>query len=496
MSGSNRIKAGAITAVAQVLTMAGSSLLGLLIARRLGSSEATDGFFAANTVYGIALFAAGSLRTSAPASLVRGGDHSLRFHGRAVALIGVLAVALFGVVAAGANVLLPGEAATTLRLSLAILTPAALAQLLSGLLAARCGVLGEFTLPAAAYGLGALSSAILFLILQTPLGVDAISVSVAGGALITGATMLFAWRRAEARRPPLASPEMRDLSDAPPERLSGLTASLLRGALPTLAGQLVVSGSTFAAGHTGAGNGTLFSYGQLAIAVLTAIIASPVSIVLAADVAQTWDRRAESLVARTLGTFRLAALLLTPMTILLLTVGPGPARYLMTALSGRDIDEVFLVAALITPAVLTSTLSMVPMIASVANGTVGRVGGVGLVLAAVHTGIAMSLAGIGSLTVLAVENLIATVVVGLVPIVMVLGPYASSTLRRAGTIAVKLSAPGAVAALAAWFLLGADTAFFTGMVVAAVGLAVHAVVAYSQARHDVAMLVGGLRRGG
>jgi hypothetical protein len=493
------MRAGAATAVAQVLVMAGSSLLGLLVARRLGSSGATDGFFAANAVYGIALFTAQSLRTTAPATLIAAEPSVLARHARAVGLIAVGMLMLFGAVAAAADVIASEAAAGSLRTALAILAPAAVAQLFAGLLAARCAVLGEFGLPAAAYACGTLIMAALFVVLVGPLGVDAIAISVATGALVSTAAMMVVWRRAEhsersraAVSPPavVAGPLAATAPEPAARSRRALIGQLLRGALPVLASQVVISVSVFAAGHVAVGGGTLYSYGTLAIAVLVAIVASPVSIVLAPEIARGWDRRAASLIPATVNSYRLGALLLPGLAIPLLLVGPAIAEWLLTALSSSDVETAFTVAAVLVPTVLATLLAMVPLVGAVAAGLLGRVGVGVTVVAAVHVPAAAAAAATGSIPLLAVEGAVAAIALNAVPVWVALRGAGRVLVAAVAAATVRYVLPGAAVAIAAWLALGAGMALGPNLVAAAAGLATHLAVAATFGRDDVRGVLG------
>lgn len=490
--------------------MAGSSLLGLLVARRLGSSGATDGFFAANAVYGIALFTAQSLRTTAPATLIDPGSGALARHARAVGLIALGMLALFGAVIAGADVVASESAAESLRVALAILAPAAVAQLFSGLLAARCAVLGEFGLPAAAYACGTLIMAAVFVALVGPLGVDAIALSVAVGALVSALAMTLVWRRAErsgASEGAVAeAPAVVPSAPSEPAPAAGLAAAvpalvvassrtaliahLLRGALPVLASQVVISVSVFAAGHVAVGGGTLYSYGVLAVAVLVAIVASPVSIVLAPEIARGWDRRAATLTPATVNSYRLGALLLPALAIPLLLVGPAVAEWLLTALSPSDVETAFVVAAVLLPTVLATLLAMVPLVGAVAAGLLGRVGIGVAAVAAVHVPAAGLAAASDSILLLAVEGALAAVALNAVPVFVALRGAGRALTAAVTAATARYALPGSGVALAVWLAVGAGMELGPNLVAAAAGLAVHLLVAATFGRDDVRGVLG------
>jgi hypothetical protein len=470
--------------------MAGSSLLGLLVARRLGSTGATDGFFAANAVYGIALFTAQSLRTTAPATLIDPSPGALARHARAVGLIAAGMLVLFAAVVAGADVVASDAAAGSLRTALAILAPAAVAQLFAGLLAARCAVLGEFGLPAAAYACGTLAMAVVFVGLVGPFGVDAIALSVAIGALISAAAMVVVWRRAERS----GAADRGVAAPVPATSRAALIVQLLRGALPVLASQVVISVSVFAAGHVAVGGGTLYSYGTLAIAVLVAVIASPVSIVLAPEIARGWDRRAATLIPATVNSYRLGALLLPGLAIPLLLVGPAIAEWLLTALSSADVETAFTVAAVLVPSVLATLLAMVPLVGAVAAGLLGRVGVGVTVVAVVHVPAAAAAAASDSILLLAVEGTVAAVALNAVPVWVALRGAGRIVVAAVAAATVRYVLPGAAVAIAAWLALGAGMALGPNLVAAAAGLATHLVVAATFGRDDVRAVLGSAGR--
>jgi hypothetical protein len=467
------VRAGAATAVSQVLVMAGSSLLGLLVARLLGSSAGTDGFFAANAIYAIALFTAQSLRTTAPATLLDPRPGTFPRHLRAVGLIAVVVLALFAAAVASADLLVPSGAVDSFRLALAVLAPAALAQLGAGLLAARCAVLDEFARPAAAYAAGALLTAAVFAVLVDAMGADAIAVAVASGALVSLTVMWLVWRASERRAPAGGDGAAHPLATTTP----ALVRHLMRGAVPVLASQAAITVSVLSAARIAPGDATLYSYGSLAVAVLVAIVAAPVSIVLAPEVARRWDRRPETLVGPTLETFRLGALLLPLLALPGLLWGPSIAESLLTALSHADVVAVFSVAAILAVSVLSTLLSMVPLVASVAGGLLGRVGLGTVAVVAVHLVAAPLAAESGSLAVLAAEGSAAGIALAAVPIVVALRGEARRVAAGAARTAGRYVLPSAAVAGTTLLALGGATEVGAATAALAAGLLVQLGVA-------------------
>jgi hypothetical protein len=259
--------------------------------------------------------------------------------------------------------------------------------------------------------------------------------------------------------------------------------------LPVLASQVVISVSVFSAGHVAAGDGTLYSYGTLAISVLVAVIASPVSIVLAPEIARTWDRRPSTLVPPTVASYRLGALLLPALAIPTLLIGPAVADWLLTALSSTDVETVFAVAAIMVPSVLATLLAMVPLVGAVAADLLGRVGVGVAVVALLHVPAAMLAASTDSILLLAFEGVLAAAALSAVPVaVAVRGSVrslAGATMRVTGRYVL----PGAVAATTAWLALGAGTDLGPNFIAAIVGIAVHSIVAATVGRDDMRMVL-------
>jgi len=188
----------AITSVAQVLVLAGAAIMGVLIGARFGATPETDGFFTANAFYGVTLFVAQSLRTTAAARLL--GDERpfprLAAHFDALAILVLVSAVLTGIAVAGAEVLGSEPAAReTFRVAIVLLVPAAALQLFAGLGSAVLANRGDFSTPAVAFGAGAATNVIGFVPLTAMFGIDGVAVALVCGSLVAALVVARAlWR--------------------------------------------------------------------------------------------------------------------------------------------------------------------------------------------------------------------------------------------------------------------------------------------------------------
>ena len=270
-----------LTSLGQVATLLAAGIMGVLIAHRFGSDARTDGFFTANSIYGIALFVATSLRATAVPRLVAGAgdDTELSRHMRAIGVMAAAAAALFVVI--GVAIIpavtssLPAAAEHTARLSLALLWPACALQLFCGLAAAKLAVLDDYQSAAFAYAAGACSNVIAFVILTPIFAVEGVPLALVGGAAVTAVILSVGLARRHVRIIPRRVPGGR--------RTAG---RLILGATALISAQIVLVISVAFAAHTGEGQATLYSYAMSAIMILTAGLVSPITIVFAPVVAR------------------------------------------------------------------------------------------------------------------------------------------------------------------------------------------------------------------
>lgn len=345
----------ALTSVSQLAVLAGAAALGVLIASRFGATAATDGFFAANSIYGMVLFVAQSLRTTAVARLV--GDRTMERFSSALGAIAWIALgwALVTALAAGllAPLVLDEGSVASFRNAIVVLWPAAALQLFSGLGAAALAADDDYRVAALAYSSGAAVSVAAFLALAPALGVDGVAWALVAGAATAACAVGWGLVRHGWRpRPPTLGRET---------RLE--TGRVLLGAIALVAAQGILVASVALATRTGAGAATIYSYAAMLVMALSAGLVSPIGVVFAPVVAREWDRVPATLVPLALRAFRVGTLLAVPAVASVALLGPAPAKALLDSLDASEVDEIFTTFLVLAPSLLGSLLAMIPLVA-------------------------------------------------------------------------------------------------------------------------------------
>jgi O-antigen/teichoic acid export membrane protein len=374
----NRAADTAVTAVGGVAVLFGAALMGVLIARRFGASARTDGFFVANAFYGVFLILAQSLRMTAVPRLVN-GNTGVRFHTelRGLALIFAGSGALFATAGGGlAPLVASGEALGAFQVALIVLWPAVGLHLFAGLGAAVLATWDEYRFAALAFAAGAVANVAGFLALTPSLGVYGIPAALTFGAAVSAGLIALELRRKGRRTTggaPLAMTtwlvreESRETLGGPGEaRLSA--ARILLGGVPFVAMHITALFSVAFAGTDGAGRASLYWYAVMLLVLLNAALASPISVVYAPVVARDFSRDRAAAAALSLRVFRAASTLAVPAVAALCLLGPQPAEWLLTKLSESDIDDIFTLLLVLSPALLAAQLMAIPLLVVLAEG--------------------------------------------------------------------------------------------------------------------------------
>jgi peptidoglycan biosynthesis protein MviN/MurJ (putative lipid II flippase) len=474
-----------LTAVAQVTVLLGAALLGVLIARRFGSTAATDGFFAANAVYGLTLFVAQSLRTTTAAALV--GDDGfgrLRAHlGGVVWLFGASVVLAVGAAALAEPLGLAPDARSSFQRSILILCPAAGLQLVAGQCAAMLAALDDYVSPAVAYACGSVAAIVGFVALAGPLEVTGVPTALAAGSVASAAIAAGALaRRGWHPRPPIL-----DRSSVAVARQMAL------GAISLVAAQLVLALSVAFAGATGVGNASLYSYAMMVVMLLTAALASPISIVFAPVVARTWDGRPASLVPTTMTGYRAGALLLGPAVAAVVLLGPQTAAVVLSSLPDRSIDRIFDLTLVLAPSLLGTMLAMIPLVALFAQRRFRTLAAWSGAVVALHLVLCAAAVALGGVILVAAAGTISSVALAAVPVVLVFGREADTVLRPALRAIADFVVPAALAFGAAAALVAFDRSLGRGAPAFVLGAIAYGAWICLRHRTEAAALLGALR---
>ena len=274
-----------------------SAVVGVVIAREFGRGAATDGFFAAYSVFLVLVLVGTAMRVAVIPPLARAREagtfaRELGSYSAALAVIAVPALLLAllasdwvaGQLAAGLPESSQAVAAETLRL----VVPAAIAQMYAALFASGLAAYDSYGTAAAGYAAGSLGGLALILVLVDSRGIDA----VGWGMLLNGVVALAVPLVALARRAPWAGLGL----DAVGPRLAELARAV---AVPLVLQGLFVVCVRFVS-ELGTGAVTSFTYAYLVAAGLVAVTASSLGLVSSAALSrrELTDRRAAEHVVR------------------------------------------------------------------------------------------------------------------------------------------------------------------------------------------------------
>lgn len=361
-----------VTGLAQVSMLGIGAVLSVVILLEFGKNSRTDGLLAAYGVYSVVVLFAQSFRTAAVARLVEGERPFAAYDRFLGGVLVVFAVSGLAFVALGSPLasLLTGDlgdaAHDTARFTLALLWPAAGAQLVAALTAAQLGVRGEFALPGAAFVVGGVTQVVLVLLLSDPLGHDAVAVSIAIGSSLTCAILLGRMLVVGYR------PLVRDLR--PRAATLRTLAQMLGGATAHLAVQLTYLVSLAFAARIGPGAVTLYTYAFFANSAIVGATSGSIALVLAAPIAGAWDRRPRSLDPHIQLVARAVLMVTVPLLGVIALVGaPFIELLLGSSLSHDDAVMIVGIVLALSGTMLASAVEPVPMLAAFATSRYGRV---------------------------------------------------------------------------------------------------------------------------
>lgn len=210
--GLGSLATGAVTAVALAVQTGLAAVVGVIIARELGRTAETDGFFASYGVFIVLALAATAMRVTVLPPLARARDEQ-RLSVETVAYAGALAAVAVPIVVAGTlaaepvAALLTGFGPESARDAAARTLPwllvAALGQFAAGLLASAFAALDDYLTPAAGYVAGSLGGLALILLTIGDDGVLAVAWGMALNATVATAVpaVALAWRARRERMP-------------------------------------------------------------------------------------------------------------------------------------------------------------------------------------------------------------------------------------------------------------------------------------------------------
>ncbi|MFT4034159.1 MAG: hypothetical protein QM679_01125 [Patulibacter sp.] len=365
-----------MTGVGQLVGLVGSALIGVLVAGTLPPSPRVDAFFGANQIYALAMYLGQAVRVTAPALLLRAGLAPARLRDATLVLTAAMAAVLVVAALAGAGVV-PPASRHAFAADLLLLAPAAALHVLAGGLAARLSVFGSFGYAAAAYAAGSMVSGVVLLVAIDAHGASALAPCLLAGAAAAAAIMAAGYvavvsRTGGAAEPGAGVQAVRPAVAAaePPGALDAVRRFGL-GAVPALSAQLLVVAFTVAAGHVMTGGTALLSYAFLALFAVGTVAVTPMSVVLGPELAERWDDDHEllaSIIRRATG---LATVVATPTIAVGFLVGRPLSDALLGALTDADLDQVFVMLALLAPSLLLTAAATAATVGITTDGRLG-----------------------------------------------------------------------------------------------------------------------------
>jgi hypothetical protein len=282
-NGLGSLATGAVTALALAVQTGLAAIVGVIIARDLGRTAETDGFFASYGVFIVVVLAATAIRIAVLPALARArADRRLGAEVAAYALtLATLAVPLLVLALAAASPLawlLTGngaeQAKETAEATLPWMMLAAVLQLYAGLAASALAALDDYVVAAAGYAVGSILGLVYILARVHPDGIDAVARGMAlnGAIAVTVPALALALR---ARRAEMPAEAVRPGGLSFGSRMRELGAAV---ALP-LALQAIYLICLPLAGREGTGAVTSFGYAYLIASAIVAVTASSLGLV-------------------------------------------------------------------------------------------------------------------------------------------------------------------------------------------------------------------------
>ena len=289
-TGLGSLASGAVTALAIAVQSGLAAVVGVIIARKLGSTSETDGFFAAYGVFIVLALASAAIRLVVLPPLGRARvDRRLGQETAAWALaLGVVAIPalVLGVLAARPAAALltgfgPDPARDAAESVLPLMVVAAVAQLYAGLAASALAALDDYLTAAVTYVVASIVGLVYILVRIDSDGIDAVGAGMALNSALAVVLLTLALA-VRARRESMPSRAVRPSGAPIPTRLLEAGRSV---ALPLALQAVYLVCLPFAA-REGVGAVTSFGYAYLAASALVAVTSASLGLVTSVPLAR------------------------------------------------------------------------------------------------------------------------------------------------------------------------------------------------------------------
>ena len=418
-------------ALSQITTMGLGGLAAIIVLLRFGKGADTDAVFAAYGVYGALLVMCLSLRTTVVARVVESSSEWAgfdRFLGAGLSLLALAALMLLALGEPLADLItgsLGPDAQDTAQSTLAILWAAVAAQLVAALGSAVLGIRGSFGYPGVAYAAGGVTAIAVLLGLSGPIGILAMPTGIASGSVLTA--VLLMGRLVGLGYRPVAAQVW---AGAAATRTAVLIVVASAAPVAVQLNYVVSAGS---AASIGVGAVTLYTYAFFAAALVTGVTASAGSIVLAAPIAQTWDRRPESLEPHLRIVLRAGLLLIVPLLGVGALMGDEVVEVILGSSLADGDPERIVETFLALGGLMVATMAMqIPLLAAYAEGRYMAVAGLSLAAAALHAGATVLAQSSDEVVLLGAATSVGSIAAMALVVVLVHGRQTPAALRIIG----------------------------------------------------------------
>ena len=294
-AGLGSLATGAVTALGIAVQTGLAAIVGVVIARKLGRTAETDGFFAAYGVFIVLALAATAVRVTVLPPLARAreaGRLSSETASYALA-VGAVSVPLFVATVVAARPIAelltgfgPDAAVDAAETALPWMVVAGLGQFTAGLLASTLAALDDYVVPALAFIAGSATGLVLLLVRIDENRTEAVAWGMALNAVLATTLMATAlWRRSRREQVP---------TGAARADLRGIGSRLLElgsGAALPFALQAIYLVCLPIAAREGVGSVTSFGYAYLIAAAVVSVSASSLGLVTAVPLTRrAWSR--------------------------------------------------------------------------------------------------------------------------------------------------------------------------------------------------------------
>jgi peptidoglycan biosynthesis protein MviN/MurJ (putative lipid II flippase) len=370
-------------ALSQVALLGIQGIAALAILVTFGKGADTDAVFAAYGVYGILVVMCQTLRLTVVARIVESpSPHAAfdRFLGAGLSLVvvaGVVQILFGGVLARVLTGDLGAHAVSVARWTLAILWVAVGGQLLAALGAALLGVRGEFKYIGLSYVVGGALNIGLLLGLSGAIGIFSVATGVAAGTAISAAAITHRVRATGYRMDRAAV-----FAGARQWRTS--TMLVVASAATVLTQLNFVISASFGA-RIGVGAVTIYTTAFFGAALIVALTASAAALVLAAPVAQSWDRDPDGLLPHLATVMRAGLLVIAPAVGVAALIGDDVIDVILSgSFSAADADTAIATFVALSGFLVAMLAMQLPLLAAYALSRYNATAVLGVIATGVH----------------------------------------------------------------------------------------------------------------